>query len=230
MQPQDSSSTLTNQPVGETTALDAFGELLANLGWVDWTAMAILVVFFVLGLFKGLVWQASRVTILILAYLFAGIYGEDLSELTGTWLSNDVAPELPLYLAYIMIFLSVLVTVTLIAYFLQKLINASGLSFYNRVGGGFLGIATGGLVVLALLTAVHMIHSALDRGANVAVAAEKSHSSRISKDILSFASQVLPEDWSGLTNRWRNLLEEDDAAEPREASLGESKGKTSTGK
>ncbi|MHC5062871.1 MAG: CvpA family protein [Planctomycetota bacterium] len=229
MQAQDLVNAPIEQNAVEGTALDSFLEIFGSLGWVDWTALAILVVFFILGLFKGLVWQASRVAILVLAYVFAGIYGEDLSALTGSWLSNDVAPELPLYLAYIMIFLSVLVTVTLIAYFLQKLVNATGLSFYNRVGGGFLGIATGGLVVLALLTAVHMIHSGLDRGANVAEAAESSHSSRIGQGVLRFMGQVLPEDWSELTERWQQLLSEE-GDQPREAGLEDSKAVDPRGK
>ena len=43
--------------------------LLATLGWVDLTALAILLVFFVLGLFRGFVWQAGRIATLLVAYL-----------------------------------------------------------------------------------------------------------------------------------------------------------------
>lgn len=204
----------------EPSALDSLGESIANLEWVDLAALAILVVFFILGLFKGLVWQASRVAILALAYLFAGIYGESLAELTSTWFAIDVAPELPLYLSWFLIFLSVLVTVSLIAYFLQKMIQASGLSFYNRIGGGFLGIATGGLVVLALLTVMHMVYAGLGAGASVVQAADRSHSSRISHGILDFASDVLPEDWRGLPRRWQELLNEDPAAVIVQESAG----------
>jgi len=190
-----------------TSSLDATAGVLAGLEWVDWAALAILVVFFVLGLFKGLVWQASRVAILALAYLFAGIYGESLSAMTSTWLSDGAPPELGLYLAWFLIFMSVLVTVSLIAYFLQRLVQASGLSFYNRIGVGFLGVATGGLVVLALLTVIHMVYAGLGAGGSVVQAADRSHSSRISHGILEFASGALPENWRDLPDRWQRLLE-----------------------
>ncbi len=204
----------------EPSALDSLAEAIANLEWVDCAALAILIVFFVLGLFKGLVWQASRVAILALAYLFAGIYGESLAELTATWFSVDAAPELPLYVAWFLIFMSVLVTVSLIAYFLQRMIQASGLSFYNRVGGGFLGVATGGLVVLALLTVMHMVHAGFGAGASVVQAADRSHSSRISHGILDIASDVLPEDWRGLSQRWQQLLGEESGTAKVEESPG----------
>lgn len=194
------------QEATEPSRVDHLLQQVAALGWIDWTALTILFVFFVLGLFRGLVWQVSRIGILVLAYVFAGIWGEDLSRVTASWFSSDAQPELPLYVAYVLIFLSVLVAVSLVAWALQKLVQSSGLSFYNRVGGGMLGLATGALVVLALLTGVHMLNDSLSTGGAVVEAAERSHSQRYSDALLRFASDVLPEDLRHVPEDWRQLL------------------------
>src|SRR5205814_502768 len=50
----------------------------------------------------------------------------------------------------------VLVSLSLVALLVQKLVRKAGLTFYDRLGGGILGTATGACVVLFLLLVMNM--------------------------------------------------------------------------
>ncbi len=197
-----------------------FWTQLQEIGWVDRTAMAVLLVFFVIGLFKGLIWQVSRVGILVAAYVVSGRYGHVL----GDWLAQDPAgslngtggaepvpathgvdgavqasdavlhspqpAETTLYLAYVLLFLAVLVVLSLLAILLQKLAKKAGLGFFDRVGGGVLGVATGACLVLFGLSVVHMFF----RGSQLAMAAEHSHSLRLSQQAIAMLGESVPDE------------------------------------
>jgi uncharacterized membrane protein required for colicin V production len=179
---------------------------LQHLGWVDHTAIAVMLVFFVMGLFKGLIWQVSRIGILIVAYVAAGRLGASV----GNWISRTPAvggtatavtadpvrqaaadtPETTLYLAYVLIFLVVLIALSLLAMLLQRLAQKAGLGFFDRLGGGLLGIATGGCVVLFGLFVVNMFFS----GSQLANAAESSHALRLSRRAIDLLGEGVPDE------------------------------------
>ena len=164
--------------------------LLATLGWVDLTALAVLLVFLVLGLFRGFVWQASRIATLVIAYVVAGLYGQKVADRIGTWFGEEAPANLPLYISYFFVFLVVLIIVSIIAYFLEKLVTKTGLTFYNRVGGGLLGIGTGACVVLAMLAVIMMFFTS---GSGIVQAAETSRSMTVSKRALEMFGKAIPE-------------------------------------
>jgi len=170
-------------------------ESLQSLGWVDTTALGVLGVFFVLGLFKGLIWQVSRIGILVAAYVVAGRHGGDVAS----WLTRpaDAAAAAQMgtepttttiYLAYCLCFLAVLIVLSLLAIAVQKLAVTAGLGFYDRLGGGLLGIATGGCVVLFVVFFVLMFF----RGSQIADAVEGSHSSRLSRLAVDWLGPRVP--------------------------------------
>lgn len=168
------------------------------LGWVDRTALAVLVVFFVIGLFKGLIWQVSRIVILVAAYVLSGRFGADvgafLARTPAVGGTADAAPkdtpETTLYLAYVLVFLGVLVALSLLAMLIHKLAVKAGLGFFDRLGGGLLGVATGACVVLFGLFVVHMFF----RGSKLAEAAETSHSLRLSRTAIDMLGHSVPDD------------------------------------
>ena len=164
--------------------------LLATLGWVDLTALAILLVFFVLGLFRGFVWQAGRIATLLVAYVTAGLYGQAVADRISTWFGEQAPANLPLYISYFFVFLVVLIIVSIIAFFLEKLVTKTGLTFYNRVGGGVLGIGTGACVVLAMLAVIMMFFTS---GSGIVQAAETSRSMTVSKRALEMLGNTVPE-------------------------------------
>lgn len=164
--------------------------LLATLGWVDLTALAILLVFFVLGLFRGFVWQAGRIATLLVAYAIAGLYGQPVADRISTWFGEEAPANLPLYISYFFVFLVVLIIVSIIAHFLEKLVAKTGLTFYNRVGGGLLGIGTGACVILAMLSIIMMFFTS---GSSIVQAAENSRSMTVSKRALEMLGTAVPE-------------------------------------
>ena len=194
--------TLLQDP--EVTADPGFVHQLESVGWVDRTALAVLVVFFAIGIFKGLIWQVSRVAILLVAYVVSGRFGAEV----GAWLARTPVvggtapapgspdavpietPETTLYLAYVLLFLAVLVTLSLTAMLLQKLASKAGLGFFDRLGGGVVGVATGAGVVLFGLFVVNMFF----RGSHLADAAQTSHALRLSRDAVDWLGETVPDD------------------------------------
>jgi membrane protein required for colicin V production len=185
--------------VAQEPAPPASSELLQQLqtlSWVDHTALGVVLVFFVLGLFKGLIWQVSRVAILVCAYVVSGRFGGQIAD----WLAPGEAPapgvepqpasETTIYLAYVLLFLAVLIVLSLLAMLLQKLAAKAGLSFFDRVGGGLVGVATGACVVLFGLFVVNMFF----RESQIAHAAEGSHSLRLSKRAIDWLGDKVPDD------------------------------------
>ncbi|MCC7062556.1 MAG: CvpA family protein [Planctomycetes bacterium] len=171
---------------------------LQTLGWVDHTALAVVLVFCVIGLFKGLIWQVSRVAILVVAYVVAGRFGEPLGQLLartpavgGQAGAGAIdTPDTTLYLAYVLLFVAVLVVLSLLALLLQKLAAKAGLGFFDRLGGGVIGVATGACVVLFGLFVVHMFF----QGSKIAAAAESSYSLRLSRRAIDFLGEAVPDD------------------------------------
>ncbi len=171
---------------------------LQLVGWVDRTALAVLLVFFVLGLFKGLIWQVSRIAILVVAYVVAGRFGGELGMLLARTPAvggqNGPGPVEPadttIYLAYVLLFVVVLIVLSLVAMLLQRLAAKVGLGFFDRLGGGVLGVATGACVVLFGLFVVNMFF----RSSQLAMAAESSHSLRLSKRAIDWLGERVPDD------------------------------------
>lgn len=169
-------------------------QVLGNLGWVDLTALALLAVFFVLGLFRGFVWQVSRIVTLVLGCLVAARLGPGFAGRLAGWFQEARAnPELALYIAYFAIFLVVLLLVSFVAYFVQKLVAKIGLSFYDRLGGGVLGIGTGALVVVVGLTLVLTLFASMfGSGHQVVQAARRSQALHLSQLTLRELGDLVP--------------------------------------
>lgn len=197
---------LQDSPIA--TNVDNYVAILQSLGWVDKTALAVLLVFFVLGLFKGLIWQVSRIGILLAAYCVAGRYGHDIAGmldatpaapvLIGEESSSTIAstsPNLPptettLYLSYCLLFVGVLIVLSLLAMLLKELADRAGLGFFDRLGGGVLGVATGACVVLACVFGINMFFPS----SNLALAAGGSHSLAWSQKAISWLGDKVDND------------------------------------
>lgn len=180
-------------PLSPAQASEGAVDFLANLdsiAWIDWTALVLLGIFFILGLFKGFVWQVSRVLSLVAAWFLAGQYGEPVS----TWIDGWFGPEeqasgLPLYLAYVVVFVLALVVLSLLTWMLQKLVKQSGLSAVDRLGGAVVGLLTGSVAVLAILALTFMF---VPETWGVVQAARRSYTMEISKQALAVLGDVVP--------------------------------------
>ena len=184
MQEQETTSQAVQDTLGSLAQLD-------SIAWIDWTAMVLLAVFFILGLFKGFVWQVSRIATLVAAWFLAGHYGPQGAELCGGWFDPAATPaELPLFLSYAILFILAVVLLSLVAWLLQKLVKESGLTSADRLGGAFLGLCTGGVGVVVLLAGLLML---LPNDFAIVQAATRSHSMRFSQQALKLMGDTVPE-------------------------------------
>ena len=213
-------------PTAVASTTDTVVTSLQSLGWVDKTALAVLLVFFVLGLFKGLIWQVSRIGILVAAYIVAGRFGQDVARMLGVKL-HEPAPvgaegakggtlgaisaavpqgETTLYVAYCLLFVGVLIVLSLLAMLIKKLADRAGLGFFDRLGGGVLGVATGACVVLAGVFGIHMFFPS----SQLAQAAGESHSLRWSQQAIGWLGEAVDDDLRSVLS-----LQPLDSDEPR---------------
>ncbi len=197
------------QESAEPSVVERITSQLQQLGWIDTTALGVLLAFFVLGLFKGFIWQVSRVGILVTAYFAAGWFGPDVAAMLSP--PADVPAQMPgqmpalaepaagpgetsLYLAYCLLFIAVLIVLSLVTLLVKKLADKAGLSFFDRLGGGVLGVATGACVVLFCVLVVHMFFPQSE----LARAARGSHSLAFSKRAIDLLGGAVHDDLRGV--------------------------------
>ncbi len=184
--PQVDPGATTAQGSAAGTAQDAVSALvnLDSVEWIDWTAMVLLGVFFLLGLFKGFWWQFSRIATLLAAWFLAGRFGPDGQAVVSEWFDPSSSPsELPLFLSYVFIFVLTVVVLSVIAMLLHKLIKDSGLSVYDRLGGAILGLGTGAVGVIVLLAGIKMF---VPESMSLVQAADRSRTMSYSRQTLAF--------------------------------------------
>ena len=176
------------------TAVQGVISVSGALGWIDVTALSVLGVFFILGAFKGFLWQVSRVGILMLAYIGAVELAQPVAGLLANVTQTEgTVPtaqqsDTSFYIACVLIFLTILISLSLLATLLQKLLKKAGLSFYDRLGGGVLGVCTGAFVVLLSMMLLQMFLPE----ARVTVAAERSQSMRWTRSAIDMLGDAVP--------------------------------------
>ncbi len=182
---------LPQEAEGAVADAASFLDGLSAIEWIDWTAVVLLSVFFLLGLFKGFVWQVSRMLTLVGAWLLAGRYGPDGEALLNEWFGTSTsADSLHLFLAYVVIFVFAVVVFSLIAWLLQKLVRESGLTAYDRLGGAVLGLGTGSLGVVVILAGLFMF---IPEKFGIVQAAQRSRSMQFSQQALQLLGKHVPE-------------------------------------
>ena len=112
----------------------------------DFAVMAILLVSLLLGLWRGLVYEALSLAGWPVAFVLSRL------------LAGEIAPMLPLMqeaariaLAHAVVFIAALAAWAILVRLFAKLVRAIGLGWLDRVLGGLFGALRGVLVVLALV-------------------------------------------------------------------------------
>ena len=112
----------------------------------DFAVMAILLVSLLLGLWRGLVYEALSLAGWPVAFVLSRL------------LAGEIAPMLPLMqeaariaLAYAVVFIAALVAWAVLVRLFAKLVRALGLGWLDRALGGLFGALRGVLVVLVLV-------------------------------------------------------------------------------
>ncbi len=124
---------------------------MAEIGWIDWSLLAMLAVSVSVGLWRGLVFELMSLTGWIVAYVLAQMF------------SPQVAARLPIGapgsalqqgVAFIATFIVVLVVWALLAKGVQMLIHATPLTAIDRLLGAAFGALRGVVLLLAVATLV----------------------------------------------------------------------------
>ena len=122
-----------------------------QLGWVDLVLLGVFVLSVLVGLWRGFVFEIVSLLGWLLAYVIANSAGPFLADLVPL---GSTDPQVRLWAAYIVVFVLVLLTCTLLARLLRALVSATPLSFVDRLLGGVFGVARGTLILVVVATLV----------------------------------------------------------------------------
>ena len=131
--------------------------MIAGLGWVDWSLIAVLAMSVVVGLMRGFVFEVMSLIGWIVAWFGA------------QWYASDVAPYLPIgapgsslnhAAAFVACFVAAIIVWSLLARLIRLLIQATPLSLPDRALGACFGLARGAVLLLAVATVVALTPAA----------------------------------------------------------------------
>ena len=122
-----------------------------QLGWVDLVLLGIFLLSVLVGLWRGFVFEIVSLLGWLVAFIIANSAGPFLAD----WMPLGGADaHVRLWAAYIVVFVLVLLTCTLLARMLRALVAATPLSFVDHLLGGVFGAVRGGLVLVVAATLV----------------------------------------------------------------------------
>lgn len=113
---------------------------------LDWVFAAVLALSFLLGAWRGLVYEVLSVAGWIAAFVLAQWLAPD----AAAWLPMGESSEVLRYAAgFVVVFVGALFAAGLLAWLAKKLIEAVGLRPVDRVLGAAFGLVRGAVIVLA---------------------------------------------------------------------------------
>lgn len=111
----------------------------------DYAVIIALVISVLLGVWRGVVSEILALAAWVVAFLVARIE----APVAAHWLAGQIAePGIRLVVAYLIVFVGVLVAFTFARMLLSRLLSAVGLGALDRLLGGVFGVLRGLLVVL----------------------------------------------------------------------------------
>lgn len=120
---------------------------------LDWIFLAVLVVSFLIGAWRGLVYEVLS----LLNWIAAFVLAQWFAPVAGNWLPMAGASEVVRYAAgFVLVFVAVLFAGGLLAFLVRKLIAAVGLRPVDRVLGAMFGLARGVVIVWVATVIVGM--------------------------------------------------------------------------
>jgi membrane protein required for colicin V production len=120
---------------------------------LDWVFVAVLAVSFLVGAWRGLVYEVLSVISWIAAFIVAQWLAPD----AAGWLPVQRAPEAGRYaMGFIVVFIAVVFAGALLAWLIKKLIEAVGLRPVDRTLGAAFGLMRGAILLMAVAVVVNM--------------------------------------------------------------------------
>ena len=120
---------------------------------LDWVFIAIMAASFLLGAWRGLVYEVLSVVSWIAAFILAQRFGPDVAKI----LPMGQAPEAAKYAAaFVLVFIVVVIAGGLLAWATKKLVEAVGLRPVDRALGAGFGLVRGALLLMAIAIVINM--------------------------------------------------------------------------
>lgn len=111
--------------------------------WFDYTAVGIVALSVLLAVYRGVVREIAALAGWVAAFILSGMFAQDVAQ----WLPLALSPMLKAVIAYLVIFLGVLLLSGLAGMLLARLFRAAGLGLADRAVGALFGLARGALIV-----------------------------------------------------------------------------------
>ena len=111
--------------------------------WFDYAVIAVVVLSVLLAVFRGAVREIAALAGWAAALILSGLFAQELAQ----WLPASLSTMLRAVIAYLVIFLGVLLLSGLSGLLLAKLFRAAGLGLTDRVVGAVFGLVRGVLFV-----------------------------------------------------------------------------------
>ena len=121
-----------------------------QLGWVDIALLAVFGLSVLVGLWRGFVFEIVSLLGWLVAFVIANSAGPFLAD----FVPFGSEPQVKLWIAYVAVFVVILITCTLLARMLRALIAATPLSFVDHLLGGLFGVVRGALICVVVATLV----------------------------------------------------------------------------
>jgi membrane protein required for colicin V production len=116
--------------------------------WIDYAVLAIIGISILLSIVHGLVRELVALASWIAAFMVAQTYAADVAPLLPAALSNQ---SLRLLVAFLSMFLAVLLAMTLLAIVMSRLIKSAGLGLVDRALGAVFGLVRGLVIVMMVV-------------------------------------------------------------------------------
>lgn len=133
---------------------------MGELGWIDWTLLAILAVSVVAGLWRGLVFELMSLIGWVVAYVLAQMFSPQVAAHVPVGAPGSA---LHLGLAFVITFVAALIVWALLARLVQLAIHATPLTAIDRVLGAAFGLLRGAVLLLVIATVVAFTPAAHSR-------------------------------------------------------------------
>lgn len=118
------------------------------MNWADWAIIAVLGASVLISVIRGFVREAMSLVVWAAALAVAMFFYQHLAQ----WLVDVIdTPSLRFVVAWLVLFIAVLIVGGMVNYLLGQMIRATGLSGTDRLLGVIFGGARGAIVVLVVL-------------------------------------------------------------------------------
>jgi membrane protein required for colicin V production len=125
-----------------------------SFNWVDWGIVGVVGLSVFLSLWRGFTREALSLVGWIAGFVLASRYSGWAAEYLEQWISGDLVRQV---VAFVLILAACLIVTSLLARLLASLIEAVGLSVFDRLLGSAFGFVRGVVILLIVSYAIKLL-------------------------------------------------------------------------